>query len=314
LTSPLWVALIHHRLSVPTAPHVISHDFTNVQWERVLGFLSSESVPVREGWANIGDWVGNPLAFLARAYGVDATGMGWSPWRVVGWCVAALGVAMVWLERHSTPREALLRFCSLYLVLQVGLLFLVARDMHHLAHASLTLAVVVGLSADHVSRSVLRPVPWNRFGLAGLLVTPWMVSGGTGLVATDAVVERIEVPTFTRAGQEALVDMLRRRQVERLVAADYELYGAIEVLAPEIEVVHGWGAVSHLRGEAAVPLLRRAAQTDAHVLALSASAPMIYNLKPRALQRAASGAGVLLEEVDSLANGSAQLYRVQWAP
>jgi len=146
------------------------------------------------------------------------------------------------------------------------------------------------------------------------LVAPWMVAGGASLMETDEVVARVEVPTFTRAGQEALVEMLRRQQVERLVAADYELYGAIEVLAPEIDVVHGWGVVSQLRGEAAGPLLRRAAQTESHFLTVKASAPMIYNLKPRTLQRAASGAGVRLEEVDRLADGAAQLYRVQWAP
>ena len=178
--------------------------------------------------------------------------------------------------------------------------------------AGLALAVVVGLSADHVSRSVLRPVPWNRYALAGLLAAPWMASGVASLLATDSVVERIEVPTFTQSGQQALVEMLRRQQVERLIASDYEFYGAVEVLAPEIEVVHGWGAVSHLRGDAAGPLLRRAAETDSHLLAVKASAPMIYNMYPAHsdVVAAANSVGLTVTMAGRLDDKRGVLYRI----
>jgi hypothetical protein len=312
LTSPLWVTALHHGLGPEPAVQLASHDTSALQWRRVLNALSFERAPTREGLGNISAWAGDPLGFLRDAYGAE--GGGWTPWRAVGWVLVGVGALASWRDRHPTPRIALHRFCTVFLVLQVGLLLLVARDLHHLAQAAPTLAIVVGLSVETLAglRTPVRSPA--RAGLALLFALPWMGTGAATLAHTDAVVQSIPVPTFTEAGQRELVDMLRRNEVRTLVAADYELYGVLELLAPDIRVEHAWGVVAR-EGRAATPqLLRHAA--DGHLLVVRASAPMVYNLRADAkrLQAAAAEAQVVLDPVDRLSDDRAVLYRVSAAP
>ena len=92
------------------------------------------------------------------------------------------------------------------------------------------------------------------------------------------MLETVPVVTFTERGQQDLIALLRAHDVQRLGACDYELYGVLETRAPDIAVTHGWGAASRVRGEALPGLLQQVA--GGHFLVVSASAPMIYNLRP----------------------------------
>ncbi len=307
LTAPLWIAALHRGLAPDLVP-VPSHDFGALQWRRVWTALTLGRTPAREGLGNGLLWAANPLGFLEVAYGVAAPGS--SPLRLAGWALVAGGGIVAWRDRHPTPREALLRFCTVFLLLQVGLLLAVARDLHHLAQATPTLAIVAGLALDSLAGTVTPPRGFARARLAALLALPWMLAGGSTLARTDAVVNRVSAPTFTASGQESLVALIRRNDVRRLVAADYELYGVLELRAPEVLVEHGWAAFAHARGAAAAPLLAHAA--GGHLLVVQASAPMVYNLRasPRRLDEAAGEAGVTLTEVDRLPGGGAVLYAV----
>lgn len=310
LLLPLAITLLHHQLAVPAAPHVRSHDFPDVQLARVAGAFSGGPAPVREGLVNLELWLLRPLAFFERSYG--ATGApGWSVGRLAGWVLVALGVGLAWRDRHPTPHQALLRFTSLALTLQVGLLWAVARDLHHLAQAAPLVAIVAGLAYERLAAQAAPPRSIPRARLLLALCLPFAVSGAHLSLSTDRVLGAIPVTTFTRTGQSALVDLLREHQVKRLVACDYELTGVLEALAPDIEVTHGWGAASW-QGAAVLPALLEQA-VGGHLVVMRASAPMVYNVapQPRALQKAALGAGLQVDRVAALPGDAAVLYRVE---
>jgi len=309
LTGPLWLTWLHHALAVPVEGHLRSHDFPDLQLQRVFTALEGGKAPARETLTNLGLWLGNPLGFFELAY--EATGApGWSPWRLVGWGVVLLGVGLGWRTRHPTPHEALLRFTSVFLVLQVGLIWLVARDLHHLAVATPTVAVLAGLALDQAAglTAPRRSLPRLRNGV--LLALPWMAAGTAWLLRTDGVVRSISVPTFTASGQGAIAELLEAQAVERLTLADYESYGMIELVAPDVEVAHAWAAVAGERGSALPAILDHAA--GGHLLTLEASAPMVYNLRPSAqkLELAAAEHGHTVTRVAALPNEAAVLYRV----
>lgn len=309
LTSPLWISALL-RAAAPDLPADLrTHDLGGAQWERVLNALRLGRTPVREELGNGLAWAGDPLGFLARAYGVD--GGGWTPWRVVGWAAVAGGVAVAWWDRHPTPRLALLRLTSVFLALQVGLLLLVARDLHHLAQATPTLAVVAGLALDTLSGLRAPPRGPARARLALLLALPWMLGGARTLHATDALVDRVPVPTFTARGQRALLQLVEDAGVERLIVADYETYGVFETLAPGLRVVHAWPLVAREHKAATPAILRRA--VGGALLVPAASAPMVYNLRTNAaaLEEAAAELGLELRVVGRLPDGQATLYRVR---
>jgi hypothetical protein len=306
LTAPLWITAIHHGL-LPPEPHIRSHDFPDLQWQRVLSALSGERSPDREHLVNLAYWAGDPLAFFSRAYGSALPGH-LSPWRVVGWVVLLAGVVVGWRDRHPTPRTALLRFMSLLVPLQLGALWLVARDLHHLVLTAPMLAILAGLSLDALAGTITPPRSFARARLALLLALPWLVVGVTDARRTDEALSSIPVLTFTEPGQQAIIDLLRAHGVRRLGACDYELYGVLETRAPDIAVIHGWGAASRERGEALPGLLAQVA--GGHFLVLDASAPMIYNLRPSrgTLSDAAAKVGLRIEEVGRLEG--AVLYAV----
>ncbi len=313
LILPLLIAFLHHWLAVPTDGHVLSHDFPGLQLRRVAGFLSMERAPARESLANLSYWAGNPFAFLGPAYKADAP-PAWSPWRAVAWALLGAGVALSWRNRHPSPQEALTRFLSIYLLLQVGLLLLVARDLHHLAQATPTLALLGGLALTRLAAVATATRSIARLRNASLFVLPWLLSGLSAARSADPALQSIPSPLFARSGQEAIVALLREHDVRRLVACDYELYGMLEVLAPEVRVEHGWGAMSRQpnadRGDLLPPLLRRA--EGAHYLVVKPTAPMIYNLAPgrAAVQKAAAEAGLRAEVLGALPGDRAVLYAI----
>ncbi|MFT5680724.1 MAG: hypothetical protein ACI8RZ_001630 [Myxococcota bacterium] len=306
LTAPLWVTAIHHGF-VPTQPHIRSHDFPDLQWQRVLDALSGGGSPVRESLANLMYWAGDPLAFFSVAYDSELTPRT-SPWRVVGWVVLLAGVVVGWRDRHPTPHTALLRFMSVLVPLQVGALWLVARDLHHLVVTAPMVAILAGLSINALAGTVSPPRGFARARIAFILALPWIIVGVQDARRTDVALSSVSVVTFTEPGQQALLDLLREHDVQRLGACDYELYGVLETRAPDIAVIHGWGAASLTRGEVLPGLLAQVA--DGHFLVINASAPMIYNLRPSlgALSDAAGEVGLVVGEVGRIEG--AVLYRV----
>ena len=308
--APLLVAGLHHLLWVAEAPHVQSHDFPSLQLQRVLHALTGGQGPAREGMTNLYYWAVHPLAFFEQAYGVAAVG-GASPWRLVGWLLVLVGAMMGWRDRHPTPSSALLRFMSLLVPAQLVGLWLVARDIHHMAMLAPMVAILAGLAIEQLCAISTPPRSPTRAALALVLALPWMVAGTQLSLRTDRVLAQVQTPTFTESGQAALIDMLREHRVQKLVASDYELYGMIEIRAPDITVIHGWGATSHQRGEVLPALLRLA--EGGHFLVVQASAPMVYNLRPsrgQLISRAQED-GLLVEEVAHLPERAAVLYRVE---
>ena len=148
LSAPVWTSFLHHQVGLPAEPRIRSHDFAGVQWERIWGGLDGGSQPARETLDNLQFWLGDPLGFYRKAYG--AVGGGFTPWHAIGWCIIGLGILLGWRDRHPTPRTALLRFCTVLVIVQTGLLFWVARDLHHLAQTTPIVAILAGLSIEQI--------------------------------------------------------------------------------------------------------------------------------------------------------------------
>ncbi|MDP6933805.1 MAG: glycosyltransferase family 39 protein, partial [Myxococcota bacterium] len=305
LCLPQVVTWVHHAWAVPTAPHVVSHDFPQVQVQRLVQQLSGGSAPVRESLDNVIYWAMDPVSFLGPVYGAQVESA--VVLRGLAWAVLALALVGMWARGPSHEKPDLpVRFILRFLVLQVALVWLVARDLHHLAQATPALAILVGLVAGQWVHSVRSSRGW---GVLGVMLVPWVISGVHHLARTDAVLSSIEVPTFASSSQHRLVSWLRSHGVKQLVACDYELYGLLELLAPEIRVRHGWGAASWKRGEALAGLVSVA--EGGHFIELRSSAPMIYNLAPgeNSLMQAAGSLGLEVTVVDRL-DEVATLYRV----
>lgn len=320
LTAPLWITAIHVYFGLDDQPRLRSHDFAGLQSDRVLRLLSLDAAPARESWNNLMFWAGDLYAFFGPAYGAEAPPT-WSPWRIVAWIVAGTGALLGWRRRTASVPEALLRFLGVFLVLQVGLLLLVGRDLHHMGQASPTLAMVVGLGLERLAAVATPARSFARARTALLLALPWLATGIAASWRADATLRTIPVATFTTTGQRALLDLLRQHEVRRLVLCDYESYGMLEIgtrdwpVPPVIE--NAWGASSRA-GQPGQPsrdalldeLLRRA--RGGHLLVVRPSAPMIYNLTPSAarLRVVAERTGTTVTAVGALPQDSATLYRV----
>ncbi len=310
--SPLVVATAHGLMAPEALVPLQTHDFGGQQWARVWNALGGGDTPAREGLGNLQVWAVHPLEFLHVAYGAAPQPV--SGLRVAAWGMLAAGLALPWWRRHATPRDALARFVSVLLPLQVGGLFLVARDLHHLATAAPIVALAAGLAADQLAGLVAPPRSGRRLAMAVGLSVFWVLPGVGDLARTDPAVEQIRVPTFTRSGQAELAGLLRSSGVSEVVVADYESYGMLELVVPEIAVEHIWPAVSVLRADALPAVLRHT--RGRHLLLVEASAPMVYNLRAsaRRLQEAAEQAGVSVEVVGQLEDGRATLVRIEGAP
>ncbi len=322
LATTLWLPHVlswTHQAALPTSPRIQSHDHATLQLQRVWTALSGGPTPTREGLENLWSWLIDPLSFLARAYGV-ATPPPAPVWMMVlGALVTTAGIAQVWAQRHATPRDALLRFVSVFALIATVGLFFVARDLHHLAMVAPLVAIVTGLAADQVAGFVRPTRSRGRVWASLVFVAPMCAASVYMLRQTDVLVEQIAVPTFTAKGQAALAALLDRPDVSRVVVCDYESMGALELALADRgafpEVVHAWGAASQrthtpgLSATFAADLLRFAAGD--HVLTVRASAPMIYNLRTRgrAWSEAAARAGVRVELVGEL-DDNAQLWAV----
>lgn len=272
LVAPLLVSAAHHAMLPVTVP---SHDTFALQLAR----LHDGAAMGRESWTNLGWFLGNPLASFAAAWRcapVEAL----APLRWPTFLAALVGTGLAWRDRAPSPSGALLRFLSLAAPAQVLCLFALNHDLHHLAEATVTLALWTALGCDRLAGTVGRNRSLTRAGTTLLFLLPAIIAGVQQLGATDTVVRSSAVPLFTRPGQEALVALLREHEVDRLVTSDYEVYGVLETLAPDIVVTHTWAAVARKERDPAAIL---AVAEGGWYLTLRASAPFVYNLRPRSL-------------------------------
>ena len=89
--------------------------------------------------------------------------------------------------------------------------------------------------------------------------------------------------------------MLEKEKVQKLMTMDYEIYGLLEYLNSDIDIHHGWGAISHRRYHALPELMAQAER--GHIIVLKSSMPMRYNLKPtiQMMEEAAQKKGLRIE-------------------
>jgi hypothetical protein len=304
---------------MPEAGHIQSHDFLSLQLERsfsgLSGLFTGDRAPAREVPSSLLWFLGDPLAWLDQAYGGTHQHVPVWP-RIVGGCILIGGSSLEWLRPREDRSGALLRIFSLFVPLQLLLIWLANRDLHHLAQATPMLAIWFGLAGTRLLATGVNPRNPLRGVAALTLALPLMIPGALALRHTDSAVESGRIPHFQAQGQEALADMLRRNQVHTLRASDYDLYGMLEIQVPEIRVLHGWGAASHAanRTQAFADFLRLS--TGHHLLLVRPSAPMRYNLSPTTsrLRKAQELCGCTLLLADSLSDAEGQwawLYRVQ---
>ncbi|MFH1467188.1 MAG: hypothetical protein ABIO70_22580 [Pseudomonadota bacterium] len=320
--APLVVAFVHH-LAVPESPRLWSHDGFGMQLSRVILGLKSlvgqAGAPPRESPASLGYLLVEPLAWFPVALGSPAVSRwGMAP-RALGWALVVLGAALAWWRRERSapaPGGDLLRFLSVAVPLQLALLWAANRDLHHLAQASVGLAMLAGLAAARIARSLAPRGGWRAGTLGVLLVAPLVIAGVHSCLATPAALDGAAARTVTARGQAALVALLRRAGVRRLWTSDYDLYGVFEVLAPDLDLSHAWGAASASRDrEALTADLLRAAE-GGHWLVVRPSAPRIYDLAPDDpfVQRTAAALGLHAVLEESLVDQQgvwARLYRIQ---
>ena len=318
LTAPLWITWLHHSLAMPASGHIQSHDFLSLQLERsfsgLTGLLSGERTPAREVPSSLVWFLGDPLAWLDQAYGGEHPFTPTWP-RLVGWCILIAGSVLEWLRPREDRAGALLRIFSLFVPLQLLLIWLANRDLHHLAQATPMLAIWFGLAGTRLLAVAVNPRNPLR-GLAAMaLALPLAIPGVLLLMNTDAAVESGRIPHFKASGQEDLVAMLRRHPIAELRACDYDLYGMLEIQAPEIRTLHAWGAVSQTtdRNQAFADLL--SLSSGQHLLLVRPSAPMRYNLSPTPsrLRKAQELSGTTLVLAESLSDAEGEwawLYRV----
>ena len=286
LTAPLLWTWVHHGLLAPSEPHLRSHDFLGLQWERLwsgLGrWLEGASGPARERPSNIVDFLLRPVHFLGAAWGADSTGQ-FSVGRLVGWILTLLGTVLVWREHTDRrPSAALHRWLSLAIPLAVIALVLLNRDIHHLAMLTGWMALWAGLSVARIAALITPPRSLRGSILSVALLLPWVVSGVLAVRRTDAVVETTAAPMFSERGQREVAEVLRANHVRRVLTTDYDVYGALDMRLTDVEIVHGWGALSRPGDRVAVLEELLLEVQGGHYLALRPAAPTIYSLQPGA--------------------------------
>ncbi len=319
LCAPLWISFLHH-LALPAEPSVVSHDTLTLQLARLQhglsGLFSGGSAPDREMAASALYFLFAPLRWFEGALGASAPPLPSAALRALSWVLVLAGAGLAWRDRlRGKPQlaaDALLRLLSLAVPLQLLALWLLNRDLHHLAQTAPMVALLCGLSLARLVRSASK----RRAALLALLCLPAALAGAWDLRATDGLLASLRTPAFTERGQVQLEELLQRQGVQQLWTSDYDLYGVFELRAPQLQVAHAWGAASCSRDrDALLGNLLRAVQ-GGHYLVVRPSAPMIYNLTPsdKGLRLAAAGVGLSVDLQGQLQDGEgtwARLYRVR---
>ena len=304
---PLLVAWCH--MAMADLPPLASHDHLSTQVDRISATLTGGPRPSRESLAALLAWLGDGTSFISAAWG--AAEQPWfSPLRVLGWVVVVLGAVISWRNRDPTPRLALTRFCSVFLVLQVLFTWGVARDLHHLAVATPTLMILAGLSLDVWAAQFGARISLQRSFVVLICCAPWVLQGVHSILKTDELLDSIPRPTVSMNGQQSVIQLLRDASATRVMTMDYESAGALDILAPDVQFDHAWTHVLSRRERALQDVLMQA--SGGHLLIFPQAPSWTYNLKPRGadLARAGAQAGVAMEEVGRLPDDAAVLYAV----
>ena len=322
--SPLLLTTLHRDALLSGGVHLHSHDDLALQFQRLQHGLTTlltegRGGPAREPAATLLLFFGEPLAWFKHAYGGDFGAFPFSPLRGIAWLLLMAGSALAWRSRHHTPHEALLRFLSVAVPLQLVALWLANRDLHHLAQATPLLAIWFGLAINQLAAQSTPARSVKRWRLAALGALPLMAAGAWSVSHTAEQVNAGEAPSITAAGQVQLADLLKRNQVSHLVTSDYDHYGVLETLKITASFTHTWAAISRAgpkRKEALPDVLKQA--LNGHYLVTKPSAPMIYNLtpKPDDVTATAKSLGLRATLVDTLnfkGNEWAWLYTLRAA-
>jgi hypothetical protein len=306
LLTPAAISMLHTRF-LPDDLHIHSHDFADLQWRRLFTGWTRASFG-REQPVNLYCWWLDPLAFFRR--GCDEA-PGVSIGRAMGLAILIFGTFLSWRDRTPREPDALLRWLSIATPLASIGLFALNRDVHHQSQLTMWLAAWGGLAIDRVAATISPPRTITRAACAALLCAPWAVAGLLDATATDATLRRCVPPSVRSSGQQAVVQLLRRHQVDRLMVCDYDLYGALDALAPEVTITNGWGAMSwsNDRDQTLIDLLHSGA--GGWYLAVEPSARRIYEYDPgdERIRRLGRDAGVKVEPVESVSDPVAG----QWA-
>ena len=142
-----------------------------------------------------------------------------------------------------------------------------AKDLHHLAMIIPILAIGLEESLKKESKKI-------RLVLMSCLA----IAYGIHIIQGDKQLKSISTPTFGKSKQMKMLERLQVNKVETLITMDYEIYGIIEILDPQIDVIHAWGAIS-IEGYNSLPKILQKAK-GGHLIVCDSSMPMIYNLHP----------------------------------
>lgn len=293
-------------------PHIRSHDFVDLQWHRLFSGWTRKAFG-REQPINLYSWWLDPLAFFRR--GCDEA-PSLSLGRAIGWTIVLFGTGLAWRDRSPREPEAALRWLSLAVPAGSLGLFLLNRDVHHQSQLTVWTAAWAGLAVDRIAANATPPRSIARASLAGILCLPWASQGIADAWRTDAELARCVPPSVRTSGQAAIVGLLRDQGVDRLMVCDYDLYGALDALAPDVVVTNGWGAMSRSddRDATLAGLLARGA--GGWYLAVEPSAKRIYEYDPgdKRIIELGRSAGLRVERVgavsDPRAGVWARLFRV----
>ena len=143
----------------------------------------------------------------------------------------------------------------------------IAKDLHHLAMMIPILAIGLEETVQEETKKVQT-----------ITMTLLAISYGMHTIQGDEQLKSITTPTFGWSKQTRMLERLQTNKVKKLITMDYEIYGVIEMLDPQIEIVHAWGAISHEGYDSLSKILQKA--KGGHIIVCDSSMPMIYNLHP----------------------------------
>jgi len=286
LLLPLILAAIHHS---QVSSQVQSHDGFGMQWNRITQALQFRNTPaLREQTSNLIAWLVDPISFYERIYKRPHPHLYTRGLRILGWI--CLGLCLIKNRKNTTMWMWTAIFAIQAISISLG-----PKDLHHFAMIVPTFALWMSMVISGQKRMIL----W---------LCPFVVSSILFNFNTDGLYKKIDTPTFTQSKQQALITLLEHHKVQRLLTMDYEIYGVLEYHQSNIDIIHGWPAISHQRYRALPHLLEE--RGEGHVIVLKASMPMRYNLRPNKnqLETAAKKRGLLIE--DLMESKDISIYRI----
>jgi len=286
LLLPFLISAVHH---TQITEHVRSHDTLTMQWARIAeAFQFSNRTALREQGQNVWYWLLDPIGFYEHIYQIKHPHTYIRNIRIFGWLCLIICLFQRRKDKHVWLWSAVL--CAQILFIIIG-----PKDLHHFAMIVPTFALWAAVLLGTEKRKIM----W---------IAPFLCSSILFNIQTDQLFSKITIPTFSASKQQQLISYMQQYKINRLLTLDYEIYGLLEYHQQDIDIIHGWPAISHQRYRALPHLLEEL--HDGHVIILKASMPMIYNLRPskKQLELAAKKRGLHIE--DQLESNTISIYRV----